>query len=133
MAGTCRTVLRCPGRVSSPPPAKVAELADAPDLGSGSRKAMGVRLPPFAPASARPVASYGSASRRHAEACRAKAVQPRRRPIAPPTANLRHPKYIAPTSTRMKTELVDVSDTRKNLRVEIPADTVDAELIRVTA
>ena len=30
--------------------AKVAELADAPDLGSGSRKAMGVRLPPFAPA-----------------------------------------------------------------------------------
>jgi trigger factor len=33
----------------------------------------------------------------------------------------------------MKTELVDVSDTRKNLRVEIPADTVDAELTRVTA
>jgi hypothetical protein len=33
--------------------AKVAELADAPDLGSGSRKAMGVRLPPFAPACAR--------------------------------------------------------------------------------
>src|SRR5688572_28711225 len=29
--------------------AKGAELADAPDLGSGSRKAMGVRLPPFAP------------------------------------------------------------------------------------
>jgi trigger factor len=33
----------------------------------------------------------------------------------------------------MKTELVDVSDTRKNLVVEIPADTVDAELTRVTA
>lgn len=33
----------------------------------------------------------------------------------------------------MKTELVDVSDTRKNLRVEIPADRVDAELGRVTA
>jgi trigger factor len=33
----------------------------------------------------------------------------------------------------MKTELVDVSDTRKNLRVEIPADSVDAELSRVTA
>jgi trigger factor len=33
----------------------------------------------------------------------------------------------------MKTELVDVSDTRKNLRVEIPADTLDAELTRVTA
>ena len=30
------------------PHAKVAELADAPDLGSGSRKAMGVRVPPFA-------------------------------------------------------------------------------------
>ena len=30
-------------------PAKVAELADAPDLGSGGRKALGVRLPPFAP------------------------------------------------------------------------------------
>jgi hypothetical protein len=30
--------------------AKVAELADAPDLGSGSRKALGVQLPPFAPA-----------------------------------------------------------------------------------
>ena len=27
----------------------MAELADAPDLGSGSRKAMGVRVPPFAP------------------------------------------------------------------------------------
>ncbi len=33
---------------SSVPDAKVAELADAPDLGSGSRKAMGVRVPPFA-------------------------------------------------------------------------------------
>ena len=33
----------------------------------------------------------------------------------------------------MKTELVDVSDTRKNLRVEIPADTLEAELTRVTA
>jgi trigger factor len=32
----------------------------------------------------------------------------------------------------MKTELVDVSETRKNLRVEIPADTVDAELTKVT-
>ena len=28
--------------------AKVAELADAPDLGSGGRKVMGVRVPPFA-------------------------------------------------------------------------------------
>ena len=36
------------GRGSTVRVAKVAELADAPDLGSGSRKAMGVRVPPFA-------------------------------------------------------------------------------------
>ena len=29
--------------------ARVAELADAPDLGSGGRKAVGVQIPPFAP------------------------------------------------------------------------------------
>ena len=29
--------------------AKVAELADAPDLGSGGREAVGVQIPPFAP------------------------------------------------------------------------------------
>lgn len=33
----------------------------------------------------------------------------------------------------MKTELVDVSETRKNLVIEIPSDTVDAEISRVTA
>ena len=33
----------------------------------------------------------------------------------------------------MKTELVDVSETRKNLVVEIPSDAVDAEISRVTA
>ena len=32
----------------------------------------------------------------------------------------------------MKTELVDVNDTRKNLRVEIPSEIVDAEISRVT-
>jgi hypothetical protein len=37
------------GRQSGPRAAKVAELADAPDLGSGSRKAVGVQVPPFAP------------------------------------------------------------------------------------
>ena len=31
----------------------------------------------------------------------------------------------------MKTELVDVNETRKNLRVEIPSDVVDAEIDRV--
>src|SRR5580693_4368595 len=32
----------------------------------------------------------------------------------------------------MKTDLVDVNDTRKNLRVEIPSDVVDAEIDRIT-
>ena len=32
----------------------------------------------------------------------------------------------------MKTELVDVNDTRKNLRVEIPSEIVDAQISRVT-
>ena len=36
--------------------AKVAELADAPDLGSGTREGMGVRVPPFAP---NPSNTYG--------------------------------------------------------------------------
>ena len=38
--------------------AKVAELADAPDLGSGGRKAMGVRVPPFAPKHKRYLVTY---------------------------------------------------------------------------
>src|SRR5450755_908590 len=32
----------------------------------------------------------------------------------------------------MKTDLVDVNDTRKNLRVEIPSEVVDAEIDRIT-
>ena len=32
----------------------------------------------------------------------------------------------------MKTDLVDVNDTRKNLRVEIPSDIVDAEIDKIT-
>src|SRR5438093_3995938 len=71
-------------------PAKVAELADAPDLGSGSRKAMGVQVPPFAPASS---------------------------PMDP---------------TPMKADLVDVNETRKNLKIEIPSDVVDRQIERVT-
>src|SRR6187431_2375008 len=31
----------------------------------------------------------------------------------------------------MKTDLVDVNETRKNLRVEIPSDVVDAEIERI--
>jgi hypothetical protein len=49
-------------------PARVAELADAPDLGSGSRKALGVRVPPFAllrsPAFARELRSASTSTRR---------------------------------------------------------------------
>jgi trigger factor len=33
----------------------------------------------------------------------------------------------------MKTELVDVSETRKNLMIEIPSDVVDAEISKVTS
>ena len=32
---------------------------------------------------------------------------------------------------QMKTEFVDVNETRKNVRVEIPSDVVDAEIERV--
>ena len=31
----------------------------------------------------------------------------------------------------MKTELVDVNETRKNLKIEIPSDVVDAEIDRI--
>ena len=78
--------------------AKVAELADAPDLGSGSRKAMGVRLPPFA---------YPGS---------------------------RVPGFFRPqfrTAIIVKTEFIDVSDTRKSLVVEIPSTVVDAEIDKV--
>ena len=68
----------------------MAELADAPDLGSGGRKALGVRLPPF--------------------------------------ANLR---LADDRATPMKTEYIDVSDTQKNLVVEIPSKVVDAEIDKV--
>src|SRR6266705_192137 len=79
LRGLC--VQRIPGLC-----AKVAELADAPDLGSGSRKALGVRLPPFAPEE---------------------------------------------RGSLMKTEFVDVNETRKNVRVEIPSDVVNAEIDRI--
>jgi len=36
-----------------------------------------------------------------------------------------------PQLTRMKTEIVDVNETRKSLRVEIPRDVVDAEIDRL--
>ena len=97
--------------------AKVAELADAPDLGSGSRKAMGVRVPPFAllrsPASS---ASFGvQASEREDVSTEARSAN------VDSSASPQH----------MKTEFVDVNETRKNVRVEIPSDVVDAEIERV--
>ena len=53
--------------------AKVAELADAPDLGSGSRKAMGVRLPPFALLRSHALrASFGAQALRIADVRRAR-------------------------------------------------------------
>src|SRR6188768_3986055 len=53
--------------------AKVAELADAPDLGSGTRKGMGVRVPPFAfaPARAEFRRATANASRRSRVAAKA--------------------------------------------------------------
>src|ERR1039457_278147 len=38
-----------------PPQANVAELADAPDLGSGGGNSVGVQLPPFAPSDPAPM------------------------------------------------------------------------------
>ena len=55
--------------------AKVAELADAPDLGSGSRKAMGVRLPPFAPFDSPRAHAHGSLMAGRA-ASRARSLKP---------------------------------------------------------
>src|SRR5213080_4706940 len=86
--------------------AKVAELADAPDLGSGSRKALGVRLPPFAPAFAALKFSAATARqaslglpRRSREAAKAGTIQP-----------------------AMKTDFVDLSETKKSVAVEIPSE-----------
>src|SRR5690606_41304226 len=41
-------------------PAKVAELADAPDLGSGGVTPVGVRVPPFAPSQSRALAGINA-------------------------------------------------------------------------
>ena len=60
---------------SGPTFAKVAELADAPDLGSGSRKAMGVRLPPFAPFDSPRAHAHGSLMAGRA-ASRARSLKP---------------------------------------------------------
>ena len=102
----------------------MAELADAPDLGSGGRKALGVRLPPFAllrsPSRELRRAACGcEASIRLRRVRRAEAAQPRRRTV----------QRVGITA--MKTEFVDVNETRKNVRVEIPTDVVDAEIDRV--
>ena len=56
-----RTSCRVPPAVFD---AKVAKLADAPDLGSGSRKAMGVQIPPFAPLQRSPLPIKGESGRR---------------------------------------------------------------------
>ena len=99
------------GTALRPAHAKVAELADAPDLGSGSREAVGVQIPPFAPAFAATSADFGWAAATNAKA------------VSSPAKG----EY----SNHMKTEFVDVNDTQKSLIVEIPSDIVDAEIDRV--
>src|SRR5918993_5221556 len=61
--------------------AKVAELADAPDLGSGGREALGVRLPPYAEALARahPPSSAASPHEDRIRRCQRNAQEPRGR------------------------------------------------------
>jgi trigger factor len=46
---------------------------------------------------------------------------------------LRNPEKSASSRAAMKTELVDVNETRKNLMIEVPADVVDAEISRVAS
>ena len=89
---------------------------------------MGVRLPPFAPASlANARLRLGEPEHRRRRASGAS-----RRLHREPVVHPLHPTSNQRPTAHMKTELVDVSETRKNLVVEIPADKVDAELTRVT-
>ena len=95
--------------------AKVAELADAPDLGSGGRKALGVRLPPFARLRSCLRVSLG------AQAGEGEGV---------PTV-ARSAKVGQGYNSPVKTEFADLTDTKKSVAVEIPSDIVDAEIDRV--
>ncbi len=47
------------------------------------------------------------------------------------SAKARSAKADVQVSPHMKTDLVDVNETRKNVRVEIPSDVVDAEIDRI--
>ncbi len=76
--------------------AKVAELADAPDLGSGSRKALGVRLPPFAILTAELLNAEGQAD-----------------------TGTQHSAHFAGDHS-VKTEFIDVSDTQQEPRGRDP-------------
>src|SRR6476620_2192147 len=112
------------------PRAKVAELADAPDLGSGGRKAMGVRVPPFAPASARELRLAGQGRVAASAGSQSYVALGLRAPVrTPPSALLS--RSLRKTQPSMKAEFVDVSETRKNLVVEIPSTIVDAEIEKV--
>ena len=88
--------------------AKVAELADAPDLGSGGREAVGVRVPPFAPS---PERSFRDQRRDERRAGRSAGRQ-------------------CKMTTAMKSDVRDVGACRKELTVEIPAAAVDAAIGR---
>ena len=84
----------------------MAELADAPDLGSGGRKALGVQVPPFAPNAVWQEEPFDRVTRQATgQPCR---------------------------YHRMKTEFIDLSETRKNLLVEIPTAAVDREIDRLS-
>ena len=100
--------------------AKVAELADAPDLGSGGRKALGVRLPPFAPAFARAYAT--DYARRAAQLC-AYARQARGTCLAGSRSAAREADLSAVAATdgrrtynSMKTEFADLTETQERAR-----------------
>ena len=82
---------------------------------------MGVRVPPFAPAFARQHAPRATARRAH----------PTRRLSRRCGAAAAADHPAAGRSAPMKTEFVDVNETRKTVRVEIPSDVVDAEIDRI--
>ena len=106
--------------------AKVAELADAPDLGSGTRKGMGVRVPPFAP--------FDSAVGSRRSALAQAELEAPTRPGSGSLAEVARRERGSPIELRalsMKTEFTDVTETQKTITIEIPTEVVDAEIDRV--
>src|SRR6266566_2431339 len=95
---------------------------------------MGVRVPPFArlrsPERASALQARGLARASFVNASRAKQLG--HAPIIPCSGEQATCRAVAPEARRrMKTEFVDVNETRKNVRVEIPTDVVNAEIDRI--